>query len=30
MGGNGIAVVLMVVGFIVAFLVPIYALAALF
>jgi hypothetical protein len=30
MGGNGLAVVLMVVGFIVAFLLPIYALAALF
>jgi hypothetical protein len=30
MGGNGLAIVLMVVGFIVAFLVPIYALAALF
>ena len=30
MGGNGLAVVLMVVGFIVAFLVPIYALASLF
>lgn len=30
MGGNGLAVVLMVIGFIVAFLVPIYALAALF
>jgi hypothetical protein len=30
MGGNGLALVLMVIGFIVAFLVPIYALAALF
>jgi hypothetical protein len=30
MGGNGLALVLMVIGLIVAFLVPIYALAALF
>jgi hypothetical protein len=30
MGGNGLAIVLMVIGFIVAFLVPIYALAAMF
>lgn len=30
MGGNGLALVLMVIGFIVAFLVPIYALSMLF
>ncbi len=30
MGSDGIAIVLMVIGFIVAFLLPIFALSAIF
>jgi hypothetical protein len=30
MGGNGIALILMLVGFVIAFIVPIVALTALF
>jgi len=30
MGDNGLAIVMMVVGFLIAFIVPIYALAAIF
>jgi len=29
-GNNGLAVVLMIIGFLVAFLLPIYALSAIF
>jgi hypothetical protein len=30
MGGNGIALILMLIGFVIAFIVPIVALTALF
>jgi len=30
MGDNGLAIVLMVVGFLVTFMLPLYALAAIF
>jgi hypothetical protein len=30
MGDNGLAIILMIVGFLVAFMLPLYALAAIF
>ncbi len=30
MGDNGLAIVLMIVGFLVSFMLPLYALAAIF